>query len=141
MKKIFYLALSLFLVALVGCNNNPTDPGGGGLGGIGGDGNNGGGTVNIQVQGQVDGQGLYIFSLKPSANISLTTVTASVPAVPYMENFDFTGQGEWQANTYEGFLQYNATDIQQGQAWTFKLVGKTTADNKEFTVTSNYTIP
>jgi len=138
MKRIFYFFSFLFLVAFVGCDNNSTGPGGGGLGGGV---TPGGGTVNIQVQGTADGTGLYIFSLKPSVNVALTTVSPSVVAVNYTEDFDFSGQGEWQANTFEGFLQYDATVIQTGQAWSFKFVGKTTADNKDFTVTTNYTIP
>jgi len=138
MKKTFYLIYIFSLIALVGCNNDATSPTSTGFG-VGDNNNNG--NVTIQVQGAADGQGNYIFSLKPSVNITLTTVSPSVAAANYSEDFDFSGQGEWQANTYEGFLQYDAGDIQQGQAWTFKFVGKTTADNKTFTVTTNYTIP
>lgn len=136
MKKIFSIFCFLCLVALVACDSNPSGPSSGGLG-TGGE-NNGG--VSIQVQGAVNGT-VYIFSLKPSANITLTTVSPSVPAANYTEDFDFTGQGEWTANTFGGFLQYDANVIQTGQAWSFKFVGKTTDDNKDFTVTANYTIP
>ena len=142
MKKTLYFVFLLSLMAIIGCDSNPTAPETGGLGtGTGNGTGNGNGTVSIQVQGQQDGQGNYIFSLKPSVDVTLTSVTASVVAEDYTENFDFTGQGQWQAANYVGFLAYPENLIQQGQAWTFKYVGKTINDNKDFAITVNYMVP
>jgi hypothetical protein len=141
MKKIIYLVCLVSIIATIGCNSNPTGPekGSGGLGNGNGTGN-GNGNVSIQVQGQADGQGNYIFSLNPSAEVTFSTITASVPAANYTESYDFSGFGEWQANNFQGFLAYDANVIEQGQAWTFKCDGKTVNDNKEFSVTVNYTV-
>ena len=141
MKKIIYLVCLASLIAIIGCGSNPTGPemGSGGLGSGSGNGN-GNGNVNIQVQGQQDGMGNYIFSLNPSVEVTFSKITASVPAANYTENFDFTGQGQWQANNNQGFLAYDANVIEQGQAWSFKFDGKTVNDNKDFSVSVNYTV-
>jgi hypothetical protein len=136
MKNLFYLVIIL-LVIFAGCDNNTTGPvsGGGATGGGGGGG--GTGNVTIQVQGQADGQGNYIFNINPSAAINLTSVTASVPAQQYEETFNINEQ--FQAGTFQGILQYPANVIQTGMQFTFKFVGTTGGQN--FDVTTNYTVP
>ena len=65
--KIYYKLFSLFLIlfiAFAGCKkNNPVSPV-----------NN---NLTIQIQGEDDGQGNYIFSINPNTTINLTAVMAS----------------------------------------------------------------
>lgn len=140
--RIIYL-FSVILFAFFGCSDDPpaatNTGGGGGLIDGGGGGGGGGGNVTIQVQGQADGQGNYLFSIKPSVNINLASVKASVPAQQYEETIAVNSQ--FTAGQFEGCLQYPANVIQQGMQFTFVFTGTTVQGNANFTATTNYTIP
>jgi len=135
MKKLIFFIPLLFLIS--SCSNNNSS-GSNPLGTIGGGTGGGTGNVTIQVQGQADGQGNYIFSINPSVAINLTSVKASVAAQQYEETIQINEQ--FQAGTFQGVLQYDANVIQTGMQFSFEFVG-TTADNQNFDVTTNYTIP
>lgn len=136
MKQFIYSIFLVLLVTLYGCNedNNVTNNAQG-LGGLG----SGIGNVSIQVQGQADGQGNYIFSINPSAAINLTSITASVASEQYEETIQINDQ--FQAGTFQGVLQYDANQIQTGLQFVFKFVGTLVDGGTNFDVTTNYTIP
>ncbi len=137
MKQFIYLIFTLaLLITFYGCSNNDNvtnNPQG--LGGLGG----GTGNVTIQVQGQADGQGNYIFYINPSVAINLTNVTASVPAQQYEETIAINEQ--YQAGTLQSCIQYAENVIQTGMQFTFRFVGTITNGGQNFDVTTNYTIP
>jgi hypothetical protein len=136
MKKILITFLPLLFIFVSGCSNDS----GGGSNPFGTGGTTGGtGNVTIQVQGQADGQGNYIFYINPSVAINLTSVTASVPAQQYEETIDINEQ--FQAGTLQGCIQYDANVIQSGMQFTFRFVGTITNGGQNFDVTTNYTIP
>jgi hypothetical protein len=137
MKNFLIAIIVIFALSYFGCNNDSgsggTDPfSGGGIGG-------GTGNVTIQVQGQADGQGNYIFYINPNVAITVANVTPSVAAAGYQETIDVNAQ--FTAGTFQGLLQYTATDVQQGQQWKFVFTGTTTNGNQAFNATTNYTIP
>ena len=145
MKRIIqYLALIVLTsFAVTGCKNDSA--GGGGLtdpfGTGGGTGGNTGG-VTFTITSRPDQQGGTIFSATPSAAVKLSKVTASVPAVQYIETFEYDGTTVVNANVTEDFLQYPAgSGVASGQQWTFKFEGTLANNNQAYSVTSNYTIP
>lgn len=136
MKKLLTIAVAAFTLTYFGCNN---DSGSGGIDPFGGGGTGGTGNVSIQVQGQADGQGNYIFSINPSAAINLTSIAASVASEQYEETIQINDQ--FQAGTFQGVLQYDANQIQTGLQFVFKFVGTLVDGGTNFDVTTNYTIP
>lgn len=143
MKRIIIYTISLALMLINACSDNAsgTITGPGGIGGPGGGGTGGGG-LNITISSQKDQQGGYIFSGTPNQAITVSKITAAVPALNYTESVPFDGQTVVQANTTEDFIQYDANGgVASGQQWTFQFEGTLAADGKAYNVTSNYTIP
>ena len=81
-----------------------------------------------------------MFTAKPSAAVTVTQVTISLPA----QSFQDIVQGDWQTVFQSGQVydldQY--LGVASGQQWTFKFEGKLGgAQGQQYTVTSNYTVP
>jgi len=141
-----YLALAVLFISsfyLIGCKNDAvTNPTGGGIGGIGG-GGGGGGTGNVTFTvstTQGSQQGLTNFVFKPSTNVTVTTVVASLPA----QNFTFTETNpnpDEVFNTTDGFQIVDYQGVAAGQQWTFKITGKIgSSTGQAYDVTVNYTV-
>lgn len=141
MKKLILLAFSIAFIFICSCNDTATtgtitDPFN--LGGGGG----GTGTVTIRISSRTGQQGETIFSGTPSAAVTLSRLTASVPAEQYTASFDFDGTTVVNANVTEDLLQYPANSgVTRGQQWTFQFQGTLASNNQAYNVTSNYTMP
>ncbi len=136
MKKIFSLFLIMGVLLVLGCSDNATGPN---TGGLGGGGTTGGVTFTIgQTQGSQ--QGSTMFTLKPSVDVTITTITAKLPAQQFEDiltnpNPDAVVSSQ---NTYE-LEEY--TGVQAGQQWQFVFVGKIgSSTGAAYTVTANYTV-
>ena len=141
MKKIFLFSGFFLLLLIYACSDDAvsgvTSPLGGGIGGTGGT-----GTVTITISSRVGQQGETIFSGTPSAAVTLSTLTVSVPAQQYSESFNFDGTTVVNANVTEDLVQYPANSgVARGQQWTFQFQGALASNNQAFNVTANYTIP
>jgi hypothetical protein len=137
MKKIFsFIILSLFVVHF-GCDND----GGTGSGGFGGGGGGGGGgAVTFQVSTQQGQQGGINFQFKPSTNVTVTQVTASLPAQQF--NDVIQGDGTTVFDTQNGFSIGEYQGVASGQQWTFNVQGKIgNAQGQTFNVNTNFTVP
>ena len=81
-----------------------------------------------------------MFTAKPSAAVTVTRITVSLPA----QNFNDVLQGDG-TTVYQGGQTYDLeeyTGVASGQQWTFKFEGKLcSAQGQAYNVTSNYTIP
>jgi hypothetical protein len=142
MKKLLFTFFLTLLVVFYGCSNNDSVTGSGsGLGGSDGgtDVGTNSGSVTIQVKGENDGQGYYIFYIKPSVAINLESVTATVTSESYEQTIDVNTQ--FTAGTFQACLQYPENNIQTGLKFSFKFVGTLKSNDKAFEVTTNYTIP
>lgn len=102
---------------------------------------NGGGnnSVTIQIQGQADGQGNFIISVNPNADINIVSVTASSTVQNYQQTIDVNKQ--FQAGTFQPCLQYPVDFIQTGMQLNFQFTGTVVNSNQEFNSASNYTVP
>lgn len=137
MKRIFSLFLILSALIAFSCSDDATGPTTGGIGGGGG--NTGGVTFTIgQTQGSQ--QGSTMFTLKPSVDVTITTITAKLPAQQFEDvltnpNPDVVVSSQ---NTYE-LEEY--TGVQPGQQWQFVFVGNLgSSTGTAYTVTTNYTV-
>ncbi|MCB0744558.1 MAG: hypothetical protein KDC52_02130 [Ignavibacteriae bacterium] len=141
MKKIILYTISFALMLIGACSDDASGTiTGPGLGG--GPGTGGGGSLSITISSKQDQQGGYIFSGTPSAAITVSKITVSVPAENYTESLQYDGVTVVNANTTEDFIQYDPNSgVTQGQQWTFQFEGTLAADGKAYNVTSNYTIP
>ncbi len=126
MKTYKILILFFILItAFAGCKkNNPVNA------------NNN--NITIQVQGQEDGQGNYIFSINPNTGINLKAVLTSVAAQQYKQTIDVNKQ--FQAGTFQPCLQFPDNFIQDGMQFSFQFTGTTLNGNQNFGATTNYTI-
>lgn len=133
-KKGVSLVLLLFLVIFTGCSDNPTD--GGSIGGIGG-GTSPGVTFAIASQ---DGQnGGIEFFTKPNVDVTLTSINVKVPEAEFDESYDCDGVTVYSKTEWHSINEF--TGVTSGMKFVFKFVGKTSPGNKDFSVTSNYTVP
>jgi len=141
MKKLVFILIPMIFITLTSCSNDnggtgTTDPFGTG-GTTGGTGN-----VTITISSSQEQDGSVIFSGTPSAAVTLSKLTVSVPAEQYTESFQFDGTTVVNANQTEGLVQYPANSgIASGQKWTFQFEGTLASNNQAYNVTSNYTIP
>jgi hypothetical protein len=141
MKKFLSLFLILGFLALIGCSDDATGPGGG----LGGGGGGGGVTFTMgTTQGQNGGT---VFTFKPSTSVTVTTLTVKYPAQPFEDvltnpnpNTVFDSQNTYSTEGTNGEGEY--TGVQSGQQWQFIFVGKLeSSTGTAYNVTVNYTIP
>lgn len=142
MKKLILLTFSITLIFICSCDDTATTGGtltdpfniGGGGGGTG--------TVTITISSRTGQQGETIFSGTPSAAVTLSVLTVSVPAQQYSESFNFDGTTVVSANVTEDLVQYPANSgVARGQQWTFQFQGTLASNGQAYNITSNYTIP
>ena len=137
MKRFFFLFLTISVLLVFGCKDNATGPTTGGFGG----GGTGGGVTFTMGTTQGSQQGSTMFTLKPSVDVTITTITAKLPAQQFEDLLtnptpDAVVSSQ---NTYE-LEEY--TGVQSGQQWEFVFVGKIgSSTGTAYTVTANYTIP
>ena len=146
MRNRLILILAFVVFAFFGCggdddngNSNPVGPGGIGIGGGGTGG--GGNTANVTftVTSSQEQDGVY-FIFNPSVNVTVNTVTASLPAQQYQDATQ--GDGTTVFGPQNNFYVGPYTGVASGQAWTFTIVGKKEgANGTAYTSTANYTVP
>jgi len=141
MKKLAIAVLFISSFYLVGCKSdtvtNPT--GGGGIGGGGGGGGTGNVTFTVSTAAGSQ-QDFTNFLIKPSTDVTVTTVVVSLPA----QSFTFTETNpdpNVVFNPTDGFQIEDYQGVAAGQQWTFKITGKIgSSTGQAYDVTVNYTI-
>ena len=132
-KIILSTFILFFLVWLTGCSDNPTDSSTGGIGG----GISTGISFSIMCQ---DGEnGGMEFLCKPNVDVTLTSVNVKVPDVNFDETYECDGVTVYTKNNWQVVNEY--TGVETGMKFVFNFIGKTSPDNKDFNVTTNYTVP
>ncbi len=138
MKTLFSLFTAFLLLIAAGCSDNPVSSTTGGIGGgIGG--GTGGGTVTFALMSQAgQNNGIEILA-KPSVDVTLTTVNIKVPSANFDETYQDNGTTVYSKDQWHLIDEFTGTS--SGMQFNFTFTGKTSPDKKDFTVTSNYTIP
>ncbi|MCB0730211.1 MAG: hypothetical protein KDC52_08945 [Ignavibacteriae bacterium] len=140
MKKLIIYFIPIVMIFVSSCSNDSggtvTDPFG-----TGNNGGNTGGTGNVTFTiGTTNGQqGGIVFTASPSVAVKITKVTLNLAAQNFTDVLTGDGTTVYNANEAVGLEEY--TGVESGQQWTFQFEGTTSADNKAFNVTSNFTIP
>lgn len=97
----------------------------------------GAGTVSFEIKSQPGQQGGTDFLFKPSVDVKIIKVDVQMGNATDEVNGD--GTTIYSSNNWQVLAGYN--DVESGQQWSFTFVGKTAADDKDFTVTENYIVP
>ena len=133
MKSKLKILILLIIAIVTSCNKD--DDGGGNpfLPGLGG-GNNSG--VSFEVKTQPGNQGGTIFLLKPNQDVKIQKVIVQV------QNFTDEVLGDpntiYKKDTWYELEEY--TGVQQGQEWSFNIIGQVAANGQSFNVTVKYTV-
>jgi len=123
--KTFYLSIILLLLVLASsCSDDPIGPGN---------------IVTFVIEGQGDPTS-YTFGFRPSVNITLSSIIASLPSENFYDtlvNFNtayvFSNDTNYTLESYTGVLQ--------GQVWSFTFAGSTASNNSAFTNITNFQVP
>ncbi len=141
-KFAFLLAAVFFFVAISGCSKKNSNPvsnnnGGGAIGGIGG---TGGGSSNVtfQIRSEAGQNGGTEFDFSPSENLTLSEIFVNETTIGFKDTVQITGTTAYQKGTFYPINEY--TGVQNGMHFKFEFIGKTSADNKSFDVTAEYTV-
>ncbi len=126
--------LILILIALVaGCGNN-NDEGGGNPFSPNLGGNNG--NLSFEIMTKPGNQGGTIFLIKPSEDVKIEKVIVQI------QNFTDEVNGDpntvYKKDTWYELEEY--TGVQQGQVWSFNIIGQLANTGKSFSVTVKYTV-
>jgi len=132
MKKTLLLTAIAALLFVWGCKDdgtgtNPFDPGGTG------------GDVTFTMTGQGNANEYY-FYFKPSVDVKITRLLASLPAQNYTDTAT-NNNVNYIFSKDTAYTWYNYTGINSGQQWTFTFTGSTASNNTAYTVSSNFTVP
>jgi hypothetical protein len=144
MKILFSTFTILCLFLFNSCSNNSGNPtGAGGVGGVGGGGGGGGGgsvTFGITKGPGTTATSTFFYGT-PSAAVTITTYTISLPAQPLTDNYTPPDPTKvYPASQAQNLAEYNG--VATGQKWVFVFTGHLgTATGTAFTATSNYTVP
>ena len=132
MKIKLKILILVLLATVFGCSNSSDNGGNPLFPNLGG----GNGSVSFEVKTQPGNQGGTLFLIKPSVDVKIQKVTVQV------QNFTDELQGDpntiYKKDTWYELEEY--TGVQQGQQWTFNIVGQIASNGQNFNVTVNYTV-
>lgn len=137
MKQLLFALLAVTVIYISSCGSDSS-----GSGGLGPNGGGGGNTVTFTMTGAVDPNNSqnYNFGFKPSVDVKLTTLIASLAAQGFADTIQ-NGNPTYNFSKDTTYLFGPYTGIQTGQAWSFKFTGTVTSSNTAYTSTSNFTVP
>ncbi len=132
MKKTLLLTAITALLFVWGCKDDGTGTDPFGPGGTGGD-------VTFTMTGQGNSTSYY-FYFKPSVDVKITRLLASLPAQNYTDTAT-NNNVNYIFSKDTAYTWYEYTGINSGQIWTFTFTGTIASNNTAYTASSNFTVP